>query len=162
MLNLKWMGKDRAVKYKPVDRTIMIRITDKLKEFEPLQSDDYIDVLELKFNDINILNAGYTDPELFKKFGRKRNHHTYTLFDESFAEDIIDFVRHYFDEIDTVIVHCKMGISRSRAIILAINHIFNIGHEFEFNCYNNWIYDILLGVNQKEIDEISKITVDNE
>ena len=56
MLNLKWMGKDRAVKYKPVDRTIMIRITDKLKEFEPLQSDDFIDVLELKFNDINILH----------------------------------------------------------------------------------------------------------
>jgi predicted protein tyrosine phosphatase len=42
------------------------------------------------------------------------------LFDRDHAHDILDFVTHYWPRIETLMVHCEQGLSRSPAVAAAI------------------------------------------
>jgi len=44
------------------------------------------------------------------------------------AERIAAFARRWWDEVETVVVHCHQGVSRSVAVMLALNYI--LGHQW--------------------------------
>jgi predicted protein tyrosine phosphatase len=46
------------------------------------------------------------------------------LFDENFAQRILDFVDGVKDKIDTLLVHCEAGVSRSSAVAAAVSKIY--------------------------------------
>jgi predicted protein tyrosine phosphatase len=71
------------------------------------------------------------------------------LFDTDHAHDILDFVTQYWKRIDTLMVHCEAGISRSAAVAAAIARL-KLRDESEFfeepYIPNHFIYRTLLEV----------------
>jgi predicted protein tyrosine phosphatase len=71
------------------------------------------------------------------------------LFDTDHAHDILDFVTLYWKRIDTLMVHCEQGRSRSAAVAAAIAWL-KFGDETEFFeepfVPNHFIYRTLLEV----------------
>lgn len=45
------------------------------------------------------------------------------FFDSEHAHDILDFVTHYWLQIDVLMVHCEMGLSRSPAVAAAVSRL---------------------------------------
>lgn len=73
----------------------------------------------------------------------------YTLFDTDHAHDILDFVTRHWDKVNTLMVHCEAGLSRSPAIAAAIARLkFGEDHEFFAEPYipNSLVYQTLLDV----------------
>jgi predicted protein tyrosine phosphatase len=73
----------------------------------------------------------------------------YTLFDSDHAHDILDFVTLHWRRIDTLMIHCEAGLSRSPAVAAAIARL-KLGDEAEFFeepfMPNNYVYRTLLDV----------------
>jgi predicted protein tyrosine phosphatase len=71
------------------------------------------------------------------------------LFDTDHAHDILDFVTEHWKRIDTLMVHCEQGRSRSAAVAAAIAHL-KFGDESEFfeepYIPNHFIYRTLIDV----------------
>ncbi|QGJ71204.1 Hypothetical protein PBC10988_29080 [Planctomycetales bacterium 10988] len=55
----------------------------------------------------------------------------FALFNDEHAYEIFDFVSNYWDEIDTLLIHCDAGISRSSAVAAVLSR-FKFGSEGEF------------------------------
>jgi predicted protein tyrosine phosphatase len=71
------------------------------------------------------------------------------LFDTDHAHDILDFVTEHWRRIDTLMVHCEQGRSRSATVAAAIAHL-KFGDESEFFeepfIPNHFIYRTLIDV----------------
>lgn len=81
------------------------------------------DIIQLAFDDLDRDSWGDATE---KYFGRAP-----ILFNESMAQQIIDFVGKYPDAL--VVVHCDAGISRSSGIAAALCKYYNSD--------DNWIFD---------------------
>ena len=53
------------------------------------------------------------------------------LFNEEMADQIIDFVKKHEQEIEYIVCHCEMGVSRSAAVAAALAQFYN-GDNREF------------------------------
>lgn len=73
------------------------------------------------------------------------------LFDENMAEEIIDFIMKNTD-VDTLLIHCYAGQSRSRAVALAAAVITGQTDtsEFETGLPNEHVLDVLDGALKKK------------
>lgn len=70
-------------------------------------------------------------------------------FNDDHAHDILDFVTHWWSKIDTLMVHCEAGLSRSPAIAAAISRLkYGKDREFFAEPYlpNRLVYRTLLEV----------------
>jgi len=86
-------------------RSVLISITAPASEFVQLQ-DGWSDVLRLKFDDVD-----HEDGQ------------DYEMFSDIQAEQILDFVIRNSDK--DIFVNCDAGISRSTAVVVALEQIFN-------------------------------------
>lgn len=105
-----------AKHFVPTNKTIMISIVDP---GSPLEfSSKYEDILRLEFSDIE--NSSYLNPEWIEKNNIK-------LFNKDMADQILSFFDKHKNNIDTLVVHCYAGVSRSAAVASALcrNHGFN-------------------------------------
>lgn len=114
---------ENALKYNPkrFEKVAMIRISSK--SFDPLKyKSKFIDILELNFLDI--------EEEDFYKFSEEEilslktfcpNPYPISLYQ---AEKIINFLNKHLNNIDTLIVHCDKGLSRSPSIAFFIAKYF--------------------------------------
>lgn len=68
------------------------------------------------------------------------------IFKRNDAENILEFVNQYKDEIDLICVNCVAGISRSAGCAGALSKILNDNDEKFFKCYcpNMLIYRTIL------------------
>ena len=73
------------------------------------------------------------------------------IFDETYAEQILDFVDSYRDNIDLIVVHCEAGISRSSATAGALSLILNKTDQYFFDNYlpNALVYRKIINVAVK-------------
>lgn len=74
----------------------------------------------------------------------------YRLMSEVQALQILEFVDTVWNKIETLLIHCEAGISRSPAIAAAISRI-KLGHEggyFRTHVPNRYVYNTLLKVNE--------------
>lgn len=87
-----------------------ISVSTNPLEFAHLSTDNRVGLLQLSFE----------DSDLEQPFGEvpKRN-----LFCKAHAEQILIFVDDVWDKIETLLVHCEAGLSRSPAIAAALSHI---------------------------------------
>ena len=103
----------------PTENSIVISINDPSQDM-PKLSKRFIDILEIKINDID-------DPNYAKQFG-------YTILDESQSDNIISFVnKHILNGVTEVYVHCMAGISRSSGTAAALSKIYNGDDSIYFN-----------------------------
>jgi predicted protein tyrosine phosphatase len=65
----------------------------------------------------------------------------YKLFGKDEAKQILDFYLGLPDEVDSLIVHCLAGVSRSAGVALALSNIFELELlNSNYSCYNRHIY----------------------
>ena len=55
------------------------------------------------------------------------------LFDESYADKILEFVSTYASDVDLIVVHCEAGISRSAGCAAALSLIYNKEDQYYFD-----------------------------
>lgn len=102
-------------------KSIVISINNSyelLRKIPHSPTNNILDVLYLFFDDIDII-----DGKEFKKDQGMiidRYNCAYDIISDKDAENIVNFVNKYKDKIDTIIVHCKAGISRSSGVCAAI------------------------------------------
>ena len=67
------------------------------------------------------------------------------LFDDDMADRIIEFIEKYKDAVDTLLIHCYAGQSRSRAVgAFAVEMLGGDNSKyFEEGTPNQYIYDVL-------------------
>lgn len=92
----------RAAEYEPRDRAVCVSITDPDHPDVPL-SQRFAAILRLRFSDID-------QPSSLPE---------HTLFNRSHARKLLNFLRRW-SHVDTLVVHCRAGLSRSPAIAIAI------------------------------------------
>jgi len=71
----------------------------------------------------------------------------YVLFDKNHAEQILNFVKQMDSaKVDTLIVHCKAGYSRSPAVAAALSEIYDQNSDafFQYCRPNMHVYKVLL------------------
>ena len=142
-MDLEILGLSRAQEYKPRNPTYAIRIkSGAFADFDdskilPLQESDLYTIVKYIFDDID---PGYIPPS--------RNP---VMINEDIAGKILeDFRREGLDK-DTLLVHCSMGKNRSPAVGIALNEIYNLGHDTgklkrKFPELNLYVYKMLLKV----------------
>ena len=90
-----------------------ISIANTEQDFAEIPDENREALLQLAFADITTPQEGYN------------------LFHDDQAHDILDFITTYWDEIETLLVHCDAGISRSSAVAAAIARL-KLNDESEF------------------------------
>ena len=105
-----------VTRYKPQgERPLLIRVLEPCYKnigipWELQYKDNYIDILELYFEDIN-------------RYSDKLNNE-YTLFNKEMVYKIIKFIEN--NDFDEIVVHCSAGISRSSAVMIVVSRILGI------------------------------------
>ena len=104
-------------------------------------------ILRISANDITPEQPGF-NPE-------------YILFNDNHARSILDFVASLPPNIDTLVVACLHGESRSVAVVSALKYLM-FGEPPPKSPDNQYIYDTLLKVAKRRasLDEITTIGID--
>jgi predicted protein tyrosine phosphatase len=105
-MKIIFMSKEFAEKEIPSNEKCIISISDP--DEKVFLKNGWKEKISFKFDDL--------DPEELKIIGRKDLIRSGSFFDEKQAKDLIEFVMHIPKYIDTVIVHCSKGTSRSAAV----------------------------------------------
>lgn len=84
--------------------------------------------LHLKFDDIEDIMSGYI------------------FFDKTMAQEVLEFVEKYCNQISLIVVQCQAGLSRSVAIASALSKIINYSDDYIFSkgIPNMFVYTTLL------------------
>lgn len=121
---INFTNQDYAERMTPQDNMAMISI--RSPRLEVLLRPGWKHLLILEFNDID------------KKF------HPWKLFDKNQAQQVIDFVESLPDEVDSLMVHCEAGISRSAAVALFIRDYYAPQLELKYaEFYNKHVRSLL-------------------
>lgn len=110
---------------------VIISISDEAGDrAEPATNDLTLDVLFLDFHDINASREDMT------------------LFSEAHAKKILDFFQRYRNEASLVIAHCTAGMSRSPAVVAALQKITTGNDDvwFKTKTPNSLVYNTVLGL----------------
>lgn len=92
-------------------------------------------VLRVEFDDIDERHRQYKDLV-----------ETLTFFNAKIAQEIISFVRKYYDEVECIICQCDAGISRSAGTAAALSLFYNQDDSKFFKGYipNQLVYSTIL------------------
>lgn len=133
------MSLPEAIRHNPLPNTYGVRISS---EFDFLNimllqpSKNWIEIFEYHFDDIWPGCPGGISPRE-------------VLFNDNLAQRILsDFDKHRH-QVEHLLVHCYAGASRSPAVGIALNEIFDLGHNSEemkenYPGYNPFVYEVLL------------------
>ena len=129
------MSKNFAQRFTTDKSWAVISVSTRPEEFAVLSDVNRVDALQLAFWDIaNPESSDISDL-------RKKN-----CFNKEQAKQILDFVKNNESKIETLLVHCEAGISRSPAIAAAISKILWNDDEMYFLKYmpNSFVYKMIL------------------
>ena len=95
-----------------------------------------VDMLQLQFDDIDIRHTNVVNEE----------YPSMIFFSEEHARNILNFVEKNIKDINTIVVHCYAGISRSRGVACALSKILNNEDDvlFKAGCPNMLCYRTVL------------------
>ena len=132
---------ESAVKHIPSQPTYAIRIDDPAIHFgvpELAQSQFYVCVRRYWFDDVTPEIRQYCD----------------LMFNDDIASRILKDFSGYHERCSALLVHCRYGLSRSPAVAMALNDIFDLGQDTEemkrqHYKYNPFVYEKLLETAQK-------------
>lgn len=167
MLKFLVLSRLEFEEFKSDEPFITISITDP--KSEPViingNDDNFLSMLSLQFHDVDHRVRNRKDCKLCDSTGKSKlfpdinNGHCYActdkmdikLFDESYAEKILEFVNNYKNDVELIVVHCEVGISRSAGVASALSLIFNGTDQYYFDNYvpNMLCYRKILNVYHK-------------
>lgn len=133
-----------------IEDCIIISITDIDKEINKFASNPHIK---------NICRVQFDDVEINEPRHITRND----------AEKILEFVNHYVDKIDKIVVHCEAGVSRSAGVCAALMQIINGNDSEIFNnpkfcpnmtCYRTVLTAFFGSYDQEAADEKIKRNIE--
>lgn len=109
-----------------MENSIIVSISDSydfFPKFKRMKSNGIKDILNLSFDDVQ-LPSGASERYIWKKdegllFDTLDNTPYVVISDED-AKKIVSFIKKWYDKVDTIIVHCNAGISRSSGVCAAI------------------------------------------
>lgn len=150
-MKLLIMSIEEARDYQPIDITYAIRIwnnwSDKMmktmkNDFPLKNSPLYTTVSEYVFDDI--------DPRWLDEDGFSR----YAVFDHGLAEKVISDFQEKGKDCESLLVHCTRGLNRSPAVAIALNEIFDLGHnnmelKKRYYKYRYHIYNVMKETAQR-------------
>lgn len=123
------MSRRDAVQYSyitHIEKSVIISICDSYDlapKFKRVNSNGIKDILSLSFDDVQ-LPSGASERYIWKKdeglLLDTLDNTPYVVISEKDAKDIVSFVKKWYDKVDTIIVHCNAGISRSSGVCAAI------------------------------------------
>lgn len=111
------------------EKHIVISITSSVDEEIVIPPNiNRVSTLFLKFDDVQDIDSRFI------------------YFDQSMAQDILDFVERYCNQISLIVVQCQAGLSRSVAIASALSKILNCVDDaiFTKGIPNMFVYTTLL------------------
>lgn len=143
-MNIHIMGSRTANTYLPVVPTLAFQIFDSYPGSPKitLRNSPLFTVCSYTFDDIDLdqLLKHYPETDL-NKLAQK-----HVLFNRTLAQEILDdFTIQKIDNLD-FLIHCTLGASRSPAVAIALNEIFNLGQQNlkeRHPAYNHFVYRIL-------------------
>ena len=131
------LDRDEAARYRPAGREICISIRGAdIPELD--LSPVFLAVLPLLFDDIDTPGADPAD----------------VLFAPGHARQIVDFVESWRD-LDRIVVHCEMGVSRSPAVALGLCDLFGwpaADLERDYPLWNRWVRGELVRTGRPMLD----------
>jgi len=149
-MNIRVMGYRRAMQHEPAVPTLAIRIFDSPPDAEnspknALRSSGLYSVLPYTFDDLDITEMLKNDPDTDLIRLRQK----YTVFDRQLARRVIKEFRMEMQGKLELLVHCTMGASRSPAVAIALNEIFQLGNNTEemkakYTCINAYVYNVMM------------------
>lgn len=162
------MSREEFENFKSNISYIAISITSPNSEPVKENRTNLLDILRLSFHDVNKRLEKREDCKIcngtgyIQAFKNIDNGHCYActdriniiLFDENRAEQILQFVNKYKNEVDLIVVHCEAGISRSAGVASALSLIYNGTDEYYFKHYlpNTLVYRLILNAYMKRKD----------
>ncbi len=128
-----------ALEYSPDRSTYAIRIFfSSLTDRQPLMDSPFFkQIAEYVFDDNDVYPFWFEQGSVW--------------FDDDIAERMIgDFIQHK-EGVEALLVHCSLGESRSPAVAMALNEIFELGHDVDFlkseyEKYNRHVYETMMRV----------------
>jgi len=140
------LGAEKAKLYIPEKRIYAIRIFSGNRNGDCdygklVDSSNYIQIKEYYFDDIDLK----PDEEEFKE---EKGEDNYPINDR-IAKQILGDFRDNRNSIEELLIHCREGKSRSPALALAFNKIFNLGNNHEelrtaHSGYNKFVYRVIM------------------
>jgi len=115
MKNIQIRSKPKAAEFTCDEKWAAISVSTRPGEWPELKTENRVGLLQLSF-----LDFSFVSDNLRKQYPDMDNH----IFNATQAEKILEFMDGVKDEIDTLLVHCEAGISRSPAIAAAIDKIY--------------------------------------
>ena len=118
---------------------VVISITDPGSRPARIQQPaGFRDVLRLQFHDAMPLTVFKMPPNI-------------VVMDEDHARAIWQFVEQWQETVETIVVHCEQGMSRSPAVAAAICKVFDGDNRQFFHEYmpNRYVYDLMTTVAEQ-------------
>ena len=154
MKTINFCGANAASRYIPRSPTAVIRIFGSpLSKYGadkyPALKGDYAHKLECIFDDLEPEYSAYLE-KLEKECMQKG----YTLFNEAHAQEIFLFVDRVYNDVDSFLVHCYGGVSRSPAVatglaeVLPGSFILEKGPEL-LRWMNRHVYQVMISTGKK-------------
>jgi predicted protein tyrosine phosphatase len=150
---LKRLGQKRTSEYIPKDPTILIRIVNpfgKQSVYTSMDESLYVDVLHLKFSDVDLYRYPIKTKEYYMTNIRKRNHENIVFFDEKMAKQILTFVKKNINKCDMILCHCLGGFSRSPGVLMGLKKSFEECNYEKFNpsYYNKFVSETIIKTSE--------------
>jgi len=164
-MKIKVLSRQIFEEFESNEPFIAISITDPGSEdatpINPPQA-----ILRLKFHDVDHRIKKQEDCKLCDGTGKSKlfpdilGGHCYActnkidikVFDESYAEQILEFVSTYALDVGLIVVHCEVGISRSAGVASALSLIYNGEDQYYFDHYlpNMLVYRKIINMAVKK------------
>lgn len=139
-MNIIALSREVACRSIPNPGCYLISISEP-DEDSPRLHNDWEDILYLHFDDI--------DRECPSIGGREL-----VLFNKTQAGKILNFVEKYKGSINTLVIHCLAGISRSVGVQVALAKIYLDKDEYKrFPCHNRHVATTILKVHMEEVKD---------
>ncbi len=143
-MNIHIRGNRTASTYLPVVPTLALQIFDSYpgSPKTTLRDSPLFTICSYTFDDIDSdqLLEHYPQTDVNKLVER------HVLFNKPLAQEILnDFTTKRVNNLD-LLIHCTLGASRSPAVAIALNEIFNLGQQNlkeQYPAYNHFVYRLL-------------------
>ena len=149
-MKFKVLSRDAFNDFSSDEKFIAISITDPGSEKIKIGGwRNFVDILPIQFHDVDHRIRKQKDCKMCNGTGKSdlfpdvNGGHCYActdkmdikLFDESYANKILEFVSTYALDVDLIVVHCEAGISRSAGCAAALSLIYNKEDQYYFDNY---------------------------
>ena len=137
------MNHEQARDFSPKARTYAIRIFDT----DPKCKELYGKLLNFRSEDI--IKEYFFDDITYTPEHEEGDGDDYCSITDSIAAQISSDFSAHRDSIDELLVHCRQGQSRSPAVAMALNDIFNLGNNRsqlvrDFPKTNSFVYSFMI------------------